>query len=54
MGQFLGFSDDHSSLVEFFHNLSTRYIPLQFHFVFDDLFETVICTKDDDNILNAI
>ena len=47
MGQFLGFSDDHSSLVANVNNLITGYISPQFHLVFDDLFETVICTKDD-------
>ena len=35
-------------------NLSTGYISSQFHLVFDDLFETVICTKDDESVLNAI
>ena len=48
MDQFLWFSDDHSSLVENFRNLSTVYISPQFHLVFYDLFETVISTIDDD------
>ena len=51
MGQFLGFSDEHSSLVENVLNLSTENIPPQFHLVFDNLFETVIHTKYDDNVL---
>ena len=54
MGHFLGFSDDHSSLVKNVRNLSTGYISPQFHLVFDDLFETFICTKDDDNGFNKI
>ena len=54
MGQFLGFSDEHYSLVENVSNLSTGYISPQFHLVFDDLFEMVIHTKDDDIVLNAI
>ena len=54
MGQFLGFFDEHYSLVENFRNLSTGYILPQFHLVFDDLFEMVICTKDDKKVLNNI
>ena len=49
MGHFLGFSDDHSSLVKNVRNLSTGYISPQFHLVFDDLFETFIRTKDYEN-----
>ena len=52
MGQFWGFSDEHSSLVENVYNLSTGYISPLFHLVFDDLFETVICTKDYENVFN--
>ena len=54
MGQFLGFSDEHYSIVEFFRNLSTGYISLQFHLVFDDLFETVTCTGYNEIIFNYI
>ena len=35
-------------------NLSTGYISPQLHLVFDDLFETVIITKDDESVFNAI
>ena len=49
MGKLLGFSNEHSSLVGNFRNLSTGYILPQFHLVSDDLSETVICTKEDDN-----
>ena len=35
-------------------NLSTGYISPQFHFVFDDLFQMVIFTRDDDSVFNAI
>ena len=35
-------------------NLSTGYISPQLHLVFDDLFETVINTKDDESVFNAI
>ena len=51
MSQFLGISDEHSSLVENVCILSTRYISPHFHLVFDDLFETVICYKDYDSVL---
>ena len=46
---FLGFYDEHSSLVENVCNLSTGYISTRFHLVFDDLFKTDIHTKDDVN-----
>ena len=35
-------------------NLSTGYISPRFHLVFDNLFEMVLCTKDDDNVLKEI
>ena len=54
MGQFLEFSDEHYYLAEMFHNLSTGYISPQFHLVSGDLFETVICNKDDENVFNGI
>ena len=54
MGQFLGFSDDHSSLVANFRCFSTGYISPQFHLVFDDLFETFICTRDYESVFNYI
>ena len=41
MGQFLGFSRQHSSTVALVHNLHTGYISPQYHVVFDDKFETV-------------
>ena len=53
MGQFLGFSDEHSSLVVNVRNLSTGYISPQFHLVFGDLFETVVCLGEDDIVFDA-
>ncbi len=41
MGQFVSFSDKHSSLVANLRHLSTNLISPQFHVVFDDLFKTV-------------
>ena len=54
MGQFLGFSDTHSSLVANVRHLSTGHISPQFHLVFDDLFETVFCEGDNDVVIDAI
>ena len=54
MGQFLGFSDEHSSLVANVRNLSTGYISPQCHLVFDDLFETDVCKGDNDNVVDGI
>ena len=41
MGQFLGFSDEHSTLVAKVRNLATNHVSLQFHIVFDELFSTI-------------
>ena len=41
MGQFLGFSDEHSSLVARVRNLGTNFVSPQFHVVFDDMFSTI-------------
>ena len=40
-GQFLGFSDEHSSLVANVRHLTTGHVSPQFHVVFDDHFHTV-------------
>ena len=39
-GQFLGFSDEHSTLVATVRNLKIGYISPQYHIVFDDLLDT--------------
>ena len=41
MGQFLGFSDQHSSLVAMVRNLGTNFVSPQFHVVFDEKFSTI-------------
>ncbi|KAL7461742.1 hypothetical protein ACHAXS_003253, partial [Conticribra weissflogii] len=41
LGQFLGFSEQHSSLVACVRNLSTGFVSPQYHVVFDDLFQTI-------------
>ncbi len=54
VGKFLGYSDEHSSHVANVRHLSTGYVSHQFHFVFDDLFETVVRNGDNDAIINSI
>ncbi len=54
VGQFLGYLDKHSSLVANVHHLSTGYVSPQFHVVFDDLFETVVCNGNNDAVINSI
>ena len=41
MGQFLGFSDEHSTLVSQVRNLSTNFVSPQFHVVYGDLFSCI-------------
>ena len=48
LGQFVGFSDEHSSMVANVRHLTTGYISPQFHVIFEDLFETVNRTGVDD------
>ncbi len=54
LGQFVGFLDEHSSMVAYVGHLTTGYISPQFHVVFDDLFETVNCTGVDDRVVESI
>jgi hypothetical protein len=54
MGQFVGFSDKHSSLVANVWHMSTNFISPQFYVVFNDLFETVNCTGVDEPVIKAI
>lgn len=55
MGQFVGFSDEHSSLVAKVQNLSTNFISPQFHVIFDDKFTTIQNdTKLEDTSLESI
>ena len=50
MGQFLGFSPQHSSLVALIRHLSTGYVSPQYHVVFDDRFETVFGNGRHENV----
>ena len=54
LGRFLGFPDEHSSLVANVQHLSTRYIPPRFHSNFDYLFEMFIRQGDDDIAIEEI
>jgi len=54
MGQFLGFSEEHSSLVARVRNLETCFVSPQYHVVFDDRFETVFSSGEDDEVIDRI
>ncbi len=54
VGQPLGYSDEHLSLVAKLRHLSTGHVSPQFHVFFDDLFETVICNCDNDAMVISI
>ena len=54
LGQFLGFSDEHSTLVANVWNLTTGYISPQYHVVFDDLFETEIWEGENEPVIDRI
>ena len=53
-GQFLGFSDEHSSLVASVRHLSSGFVSPQFHVVFDDRFHTVHGSGNDDSVIDTI
>ena len=54
MGEFLGFSDKHSTLVATVRNLKTGYISSQYHVVFDDMFETTVFRGDNNPVIDRI
>jgi hypothetical protein len=49
LGQFLGFSPEHSSLVGLVQNMSTEHVSPQWHLVFDERFETVTPSEEEDD-----
>ncbi len=53
-GQFLGFSDEHSSLVATVCHLTTSFVSPQFHVLFDDHFHTVHGDGDGNLITDAV
>ena len=54
LGQFLGFSEAHSSLVANVRHLKTGHVSPQFHVVFDDNFFTVFGTGEKSTVTDAI
>ncbi len=54
MGQFLGFSPEHSSLVAHVRHLQTGHVSPQYHAVFDDHFHTVVGDGDPNEFTDAI
>jgi hypothetical protein len=53
LGQFMGFSDEHSSLVANVHHLTTGFVSPQYHVVFDDLFQTVFSSDGNDVLVDT-
>ncbi len=51
---YLGYSVEHLSLVANVQHFSTGHVSLQFHVVFDDLFEIVIRNGDNDAVVNSM
>ena len=54
LGQFLGYSDEHSSLVANIRHLKTGYVSPQYHVVFDDLFQTVFSAGPNNELIDAM
>ena len=54
MGQFLGFSPDHSSLVGLVRNLCTEHMSPQWHLVYDKHFKTVSALDTNKNKADTI
>eukprot|EP00957_Ditylum_brightwellii_P162575 12379950-Ditylum_brightwellii.AAC.2 len=52
-GQFLGWSNQHTSSVALIMNLYTRLISPQFHTVMDDWFTTIACMDNWDPVTNG-
>ncbi|KAL7481249.1 hypothetical protein ACHAW6_010958, partial [Cyclotella cf. meneghiniana] len=50
----MGFSDEHSSLVANVRHLATGFVSPQYHVVFDDLFQTVFSSGDNDALVDTI
>lgn len=53
LGQFLGFSDEHSSLVGRIRNLTTNYVSPLYYVVYDDLFQTIFNGTSLDNTTSS-
>ena len=54
LGQFLGYSAEHSSLVANIRHLKTGYVSPQHHVVYDDLFQTVFSAGPNTELVDAM
>ena len=54
MGQYLGFSRQHSSLVGMVRNLHTGFVSPQYHLVFDDNYDTIYHESKSDEEIDDI
>ena len=54
LGQFLGFSEEHSTLVAIVRQLQTGYILPQYHLIFDDSFKKPVFLGDNDPVIDNI
>ena len=54
LGQFLGFSEEYSTLVANVCHLQTGYISPRYHLVFDDFFETAVRLGENDTVIDNI
>ena len=53
-GKFIGFSDNHSTLVATVQKLKTGYISPQYHIFFDDLFETTFRRGKNNPVIDQV
>ena len=54
LGQFLGYSDQHLSLVANIRHLKTGYVSPQYHVVYNDLFQTVFSAGPNTDLVYAM
>ena len=54
LGQFLGYSDEHSSLVANIWHLKTGYVSPQYHVVFNNLVQTVFSSGANNALIDSI
>ncbi len=54
MGQFLGYSDQHLSLVDNIRHLKTGYVSPQYHVVYNNLFQTVFSAGPNTYLVDAM
>ena len=54
LGEFLGFSNEHSSLVSNVRKLQTSYTLPQYNVVFNDIFQNVFSSGESDVVLDSI